>query len=405
MPSSRSNLPGARLLRLEPALELVRQSRHGALQGVELLVEIGPQALELGGLGQILGAGLLVEGGLEHRVGRIGLRHRRGGRGLQRGLALGRLRLLAGLHLGGVVGVDLGLAAVLLLLLGAVGRRLVVVLRVGLGALVLGAVLVGVGVLVAVVVLGVGIVAELVAVAEIRDDAPRQLGERDLVLQRGPEVLERRRGLALNELAPEPHHVVRPLGQVPARGEVAHEVSRGDGQRRLGRLRDLGVAAPLRLHADLGVDVARCARHVARADGLAARGLHRLVEVARHLARGLVARVGLGRMVAAAQRVGVGRAARQQHLLGLHAARHLRQAQAVGGHAGGVDGVGHAEIGVASQRARGLGQRLLERIGGVVLGHGSRSLLDGRRAARQALSHSRGGASIGWPEPPPPAPG
>jgi hypothetical protein len=45
--------------------------------------------------------------------------------------------------------------------------------------------------------------------------------------------------------------------------------------------------------------------------------------------------VGLGVVVAAAQRKGIGRAARQQHLVAGHPAADLRQAHGVAAHPGG----------------------------------------------------------------------
>ncbi len=54
-------LPGAVLLRHQPALQPVGEPRHDALQMRELLVEIAAQAVELVGLAQILGRDGLVE--------------------------------------------------------------------------------------------------------------------------------------------------------------------------------------------------------------------------------------------------------------------------------------------------------------------------------------------------------
>jgi hypothetical protein len=48
------------LLRLQPALKLVGKAADRALQGFELLVEIGAQAFQLLRLGQILGLDFLV---------------------------------------------------------------------------------------------------------------------------------------------------------------------------------------------------------------------------------------------------------------------------------------------------------------------------------------------------------
>ena len=107
---------------------------------------------------------------------------------------------------------------------------------------------------------------------------------------------------------------------------MAHQIARSRGQRRLAGLRDLIIALAQRLMLDLGVDVAGGAGHVARAHRLAARGFHRLVEVARHLALRRVAGMGLAVVIAPVQRQRIGRAARQQHLVAGHPPAHLRQA-------------------------------------------------------------------------------
>ena len=54
-------LPGAVLLRHQPALQPVGEPRDDALQVRELLVEIAAQPVELLGLAQILGGDGLVE--------------------------------------------------------------------------------------------------------------------------------------------------------------------------------------------------------------------------------------------------------------------------------------------------------------------------------------------------------
>lgn len=173
-------------------------------------------------------------------------------------------------------------------------------------------------------------------------------------------------GLFLDEGAPQVRDMLRGRGQGAARRRLPHDIARRDGQRRIGRGLDLAIALALGLLAQLGVDVAERAGHVARAQCLAARGLHRLVEVARHRPGGGVFRMGRGVVVAQLHRQGVGGAARQQHLVAGHAAADLRQAHGVARHAGRVGGEGHVQLVILGQRAGGLGQGLLERIGGVV---------------------------------------
>ena len=73
-------LPGAVLLRLQPPLQLVGQPRDGALERVELLVEIGAQAFQLGRLGQVRRADDLVMAVVKTGVVRIGVGDGRRGR-------------------------------------------------------------------------------------------------------------------------------------------------------------------------------------------------------------------------------------------------------------------------------------------------------------------------------------
>ena len=68
---------------MKPALQLVGEAADRALEGVELLVEIGAQPLQLGGFGQILGADLLIVLRLEDEVVGIGIRSGRGRRVLE----------------------------------------------------------------------------------------------------------------------------------------------------------------------------------------------------------------------------------------------------------------------------------------------------------------------------------
>lgn len=170
------------------------------------------------------------------------------------------------------------------------------------------------------------------------------------------------------------HHIVGAAGQGAARRQMAHEIARRRGERRIRSLGDLGIALPLGLVADPRVDVAGGAGHGARAHRLAARRLHRLVDLARHLAlRQVAGRQGIV-VVAAAQREGIGRAAGEHHLVARHPAADLRQPHPLAVHPRGIDREGHRHLGIAGERLRRLGEGLLEGIGGVVAGlaHGFR---------------------------------
>ena len=148
---------------------------------------------------------------------------------------------------------------------------------------------------------------------------------------------------------------------------MTNEIACGNGQGGVGRTLDLVIAPATGLMFDLGVDVARGAGHVARAHRLAAGGFHRLIEVTRHaLLRG-IAGVHAVVVVLETQRQRIGSATGQQDLVAGHAARDLRQTHLIAGDTRRINGVGHRQIGFVGHDLGGLGQRLLERVGGVVV--------------------------------------
>ena len=316
----------------------------------------------------------LVELGREDGVIRVGLRDRCRGRRLQRRLALGQFGLFAGFGVGHVVHRHLRLARILLVFLA--------LFRAGLGLIVLVVVLPGaVGVAVVVLaVLGlilrlvleiVGILAQLIAVAQILDHPPGQLGELALIGQRLLKIAELTAGLILDEPAPELHHIGRALRHLASGGEMADQIAGRHRKRCIRGLGDLVIAAFVGLGADLGVDIAGGAGHVARAHRLAAGGFHRLVELACHVARRRIAIVGRGVVVLVLERQRIRRAARQKHLVPGHPSADLRQPHGIARHARGVDGIRYRELGIVGHHLGGLGQRLLERICGIVgLRHG-----------------------------------
>ena len=356
------------LLRLKPPLELVGKSRHRPFQGFELLIEIGAQPFEFGRFGQILGADFLIVFGAVDLIGWVGLGHgRRRGR-LERGFAFWQFRFVAQLLIGRILHRYGGFLRVLLGFLGLVRRGLGVirlVLVAGALRFVLGGFLALGLILVAHLV---GVVAQLVAVAQVIDHLAGEAGKAGLIGQRLFQPVKRAAGLTFKEFAPERQNVVSPARQVPACGQVADQVSGRDGQRCFGVVGDLVVASPQRVGLDLGIDVARRAGHHPRAHRFAARGFHRVEQFARHLPGGHIAIIGRRVVELVAQRKGIGCAPGQQNLVAGHAAGDLRQAQLVARHAGRIDAVADAQLGVVGQNAGRFGKRLLERVGRVVGG-------------------------------------
>src|SRR6056297_3744257 len=186
-------------------------------------------------------------------------------RRFQRRLALGQFLLLGLFHVGAVVHVDLRLCGILLLFLAALGAGLgivllTVVLPGGIGRFVL--LILGALVLALVVHL-VGIVAQLVTIAEVVDHAAGETGEGRLVLHHVLEIFERAATAVLDIAAPEFHDIGRLGRQVAARGKMADQVARCGGQRRVRGHPDLAIALAAGIVADLDVGIAGGAGHVA----------------------------------------------------------------------------------------------------------------------------------------------
>ena len=161
---------------------------------------------------------------------------------------------------------------------------------------------------------------------------------------------------------------MRACGHVAARGEVADEVSGGGGQGGVGGGGYALEPQTIGVLRNLGVDIGGGAGHVAGTHRLATGGFHRLVEVARHVAGGRVAGMGARIMEFVAQRQRIGGAAGQEHLFAAHAARDLRQAHGIAGDAAGVHRIADRQVGIVRHHLGGVGERLFERIGGVVGG-------------------------------------
>ena len=359
------------MLRLKAALQLVGQPRDGAFQRFKLLVQIGAQAFQLGRFGQFLGADFFIEIRGIDGVVRVGIGIGRGRRGLQRGLAVGQFGLVALLHVGAVFHGDLRLGLVFLLVLAALGAGLGLVAFLVFRTLAVGVVLIFLGLVAGLILIWrVRVIAQLVAIAEIRDHLARKAGKGCLIGQHMIQIVERAAGLFFDKATPQVHDVFGGLGQRVAGGQMAHKIACGDRKWRLAGACDGGIALAISLMGDLGVDVGGRAGHDAGTHRLAAGGLHRVVDLARQLPGGGIAVGGRLVVILALQCEGVGGAAGQKHLIARHAARDLRQANAVFGHPRRVDRIGDGHLRIIGHDAGGLGKGLFERISGVVVGFG-----------------------------------
>ena len=359
------------MLGLKAALQLVGQPRDSTFQRFKLLVQIGAQAFQLGRFGQFLGADFFIEIRGIDGVVRVSIRIGRGRRGLQRGLAVGQFGLVALLHVGAVFHGDLRLGLVFLLVLAALGAGLGLVAFLVFRTLAVGVVLIFLGLVAGLILIGcVRVIAQLVAIAEVRDHLPRKAGKSGLIGQHMIEVVQRAAGLFFDKATPQVHDVFGGLGQRVAGGQMAHKVACGDRKRRLAGACDGGIALAISLMGDLGVNVGGRAGHDAGTHRLAAGGLHRVVDLARQLPGGGIAVGGRLVVILALQCEGVGGAAGQKHLIARHAARDLRQANAVFGHPRRVDRIGDGHLRIIGHDAGSLGKGLFERICGVVVGFG-----------------------------------
>ena len=154
---------------------------------------------------------------------------------------------------------------------------------------------------------------------------------------------------------------------------MADKVACGDGERNVGGILDLIIALAQGVMADLGVDVASGAGHVARTHRFAAGGFEGFVNLAREIACGGIARVCLGIVIATIHRQCVGCATGQHDLFSGHAAGHLGQAHGFAGQARGIDRIADGQLGIVGHDLGCFGKRLFERVGGVIRtrGHGA----------------------------------
>ena len=137
------------------------------------------------------------------------------------------------------------------------------------------------------------------------------------------QVVQRLASLTFNKFTPQIHDIGCAIGKIAPRGPVPDQIARSRGQRCICCFGDAVIALVLGFSVNFDVHVGGRARHIARADRLTACGFQRIINIARHLSCRGVAVVSRGVVVAVFERQAVGYAARHQHLVARHAARHL----------------------------------------------------------------------------------
>ena len=235
----------------------------------------------------------------------------------------------------------------------------------------------------------VRVVAELVAIAQLFDDLPRLLGEGGLILDTVAQRLWVGFQMPVEEILPDVQHVLGRRGQGPSSQLLAQQEACGFVHRGLGGFLHRRIAALVAFGGQAGVEVVGAAVHGAGADGLAARGLQRVEDRPRGLARWGVARVGRRVVEPLTQGKCVRRAARQHHLGPGHPARDLGQPQPGIGAPRRVGGIGDVKLGLARQRPGRLAERLLERVCRVVgfENHGQPRLIEAALSGNSSPKH------------------
>ena len=317
-------VPGAVLLRQQLALQPVGEARHGALQVAQLLVEEGPQALQLVGRGQALGGDLLVVGAAENLVAE--------GLGVIEDVVVRAPRLARVGHLLAVgIGVELvgvgilgGLGGLALLALAAllVAGLVLAVLAFGV---VLGVLVAALRLLLVVLALLALAVGELVGQVERLEQVAQLAAERLLVLGQLVHARQRAAGALLDPRTPQVDHGLGGLGRRGARQPLAHDEREGVLERCVGALGDLGVATVAVLVLDACGEIGGHARHAIGAQRLDAGPLDRLEHGARRPRLRRQPRVQLDVVAGRGQRQAVGPAADHGDLAPRGHARGLGQ--------------------------------------------------------------------------------
>ena len=351
-------IPRARLLGHQPALQPIGELRDHALQVLQLLVELLAQAGQLGGVTEVLGADLLVELPGEGAVRRLDI----GGRALARRLRAARpVVALGGLvALLGVLGI-LALGRLALHLLGLGGQRaLGLALAVALAFLLL--------------VLLAGLVRSLLALVGLlrlgvdlrlgqihrREQFARRTGEGVLVGASARHLGHRRLRLRADRLAPQRQHAGHAGRVGGARHPLAREQAERGGHRQLVAPGHAVVSLGLALLGQARAQIGRDPAHPVAAHHLAAHLLERVVHVA-GLALARHAR-GVHRVVVMAQPQGhaVGRPAQPGHLGRRQGSGGQGQARALAAEAGGAGLEGDRDVRLPRHRPQRAGRGALE---------------------------------------------
>ncbi len=385
-------LPGAVLLRHQPALEPVGETRDDALQMRELLVEIGAQPLQLVMVAEILGGDDLVEfrrKGVIFRPARLVLAVRIRTRRLARGLVVAELAVVEGVRGRGLRAFHRALAHLLARGLRLVGAHLLGGIGIGraFGA---GLVVVAVAVLVVlVIVLAVGVA--LVAELERREQIMHGVAEPGLVLDQAIEPVEPLADLVFEDGTPEIDDLPGRRRRRHAGQPFAHQHRQRIGQRRIGAVGDLVELAAMEVIVEHRGEVFRNPRHAARADRLDAGLLDRLEHAARLRIAGHQLAVQLRIVTGELERDGIGVAAHDGGIALGHLARGLGQPRLAGRKARPLGREADLELGRLRDRLEAGRHRALERLGRSFLGVAEFGVGGGAHVASHPSSRRRPG--------------
>ena len=357
-------LPGAVLLRHQPALQPVGEPRHHALQVRELLVEIAAQPVELFGLAQVLGRNHLVvldDEGMIIRTARLVLAVAAGTARLGRSFGIAHLGVFGHLgrqRLGGFGG---RFRHVLAGRIGLVHPGLHVL---GLGALAVFAVLLLAALLLALLaLLLVGFGRAVVAHVEAVEQIVHHVAEIGLMLDEPLQPVELAPGAVLDQRPPEIDELLGGRRRRLAGEAFAHHHGDRLLDRRIGAVGDLVELAAMEAVVDHGGKILRHARHAPRADRFDARLLDRLEHRPRLLSARHQLAVDARIVTRELERDGVGVAAHDRRIGAGELARRLGQAGLAADDAGTFGGERDFKLGLAGDGAQAAGDRALERLG------------------------------------------